>query len=135
MDMFRRRPQPLLVRINGSLRNIKDTDVPVSASKQVVDESGLATTDVDYGRRVLGRCPFYEFKGCFKVRTIPADRVRGLLAIDILPMALCIHRLSVPILVNHKPIGNEAAAKNIRMEGDMCEGLRLHSRTTAASVS
>jgi hypothetical protein len=86
MDMFRRRPQPLLVRIDGSLRNIKDTDVLVSASKQVVDESGLATADVDYGRRVLGRCTIYEFKGGFKVRTVPADRVRGLLAIDILPM-------------------------------------------------
>ena len=95
MDMFRGRPEPLLVRIDGSLRNIKDTDVLVSASKQVVDESGLATADVDYGRRVLWRCTLYEFKGGFKVRTVPADRVRGLLAIDILPMALCIHRLSV----------------------------------------
>jgi hypothetical protein len=28
----------------------------------------------------LGRCTFYEFKGGFKVRTVPADRVRGLLA-------------------------------------------------------
>jgi hypothetical protein len=37
-------------------------------------------------------------------------------------MALCIHRLSVPILVNHKPIGNEAAVKNIGIEGGMCEG-------------
>src|SRR5581483_6338733 len=95
MDTFRGRPEPLLVRIDGSLRNIKDTDVPVSASKQVVDESGLATADVDYGGRVPGRCTFYECKGGFKVRTVPTDRVRGLLAIDILPMALCIHRLSV----------------------------------------
>ena len=52
----------------------------------------------------------------FQVRTVPADRVRGLLAIVILPMALCIHRLSVPNLVNHKPIGNEAAVKNIRVK-------------------
>jgi hypothetical protein len=95
IDSFQGRPQPLFVRIDGSLRNIKDADVPVSARKQVVDESGLATADVDYGRRVLGRCTFYEFKRGFKVRTVPTDRVRGLLAIDILPMALCIHRLSV----------------------------------------
>jgi len=74
MDMFRGGVQPLLVRIDGSLRNIKDTDVPVSASKQVVYESGLATADVDYGRRVLGRCTPYEFKGGFKMRTVSADR-------------------------------------------------------------
>jgi hypothetical protein len=61
--------------------------------------SGVATADVDYGRRVLGGCMFDEFKGGFKVRTVPADRVRGLLAIDILPMALCIHRLSVDNLI------------------------------------
>jgi len=30
-----------------------------------------------------------------KSETVPTDRVRGLLAIDILPMALCIH--SVPV--------------------------------------
>jgi hypothetical protein len=36
-----------------------------------------------------------EFKGRFKVRTVPTDRIRGLLAVDILPMALCIHRLPV----------------------------------------
>ena len=70
MDMFRGGPQPLLVRIDGSLRNIKDTDVLVSASNQVVDESGLATADVDYGRGILGRFTFYECKGGFKVRTV-----------------------------------------------------------------
>jgi hypothetical protein len=54
MDMFRGRPEPLLVRIDGSLRNIENTDVLVSASKKVVDESRFATADVDDGRRVLG---------------------------------------------------------------------------------
>jgi hypothetical protein len=107
MDMFRGRPQPLLVRIDGSLRNIKDIDVLVSASKQVVDESGLATADVDYGRGVLGRCTFYKFKGGFKVRTVPVDRVRGLLGIDIFPVALCIHSVSVDrlsVIISQSPM-------------------------------
>jgi hypothetical protein len=58
--MFRGRPEPL-VRIDGSLRNIENTDVLVSASKKVVDENRFATADVDDGRRVLGGCALYEF--------------------------------------------------------------------------
>ena len=69
------------------------------------------------------------------MRTVPADRVRDLRAVDILPMGLCVHSLSVPTLVNHKPIGNEAAVKNVQIERGTWEGLQLHSRITAVSVS
>src|SRR6266446_378041 len=133
MDMFRGRPQPLLVRIDGSLQNIKDTDVLVSASNQVVDESGLATADVDYGRGVLGRFTFYDCKGGFKVQTEPADRVRGLLAINILPMALCIHSVSVDRLsiIIRQP--QRAAVKVIRaMSSKSGRPLRIGWNTARA---
>jgi hypothetical protein len=58
---------------------------------------------------------FYEFKLPFKVRTIPADGVRRLLAVDVVSMSLgvyihrrvCIDRL----LRNHKPGSRTIATK------------------------
>jgi len=78
-------------------------------------ESGFPAANVDDRRGVHSGCPLYELKGGFKVRTVPADRVRGLRAVDILPMSLCIHSHSTDrLLAHHKPITNAVTAKVIR---------------------
>lgn len=94
--------------------NIEDADVLVSASKEIVDESGFATADVNDLCSEFRRCLLDEFKGCFKVRTVPTDRVCGLPTVHILPMGLRVHSLSVDIrLANHKPITKPLEAKVI----------------------
>jgi hypothetical protein len=103
-----------MVTVTGRICHVKITDrgahsafgeaaLPAEA-EQVLRKfldgmSSFMINRAEPGSRVLGRCTFYEFKGDFKVRTVPTDRVRGLLAIDILPMTLCINHFSVDNLI------------------------------------
>jgi hypothetical protein len=67
---------------NGSLGNIEEGDVLVSVSPPVIDESRFAATDIDDGGRTRRSGALYQFQRRLQMRTVPADRVRSLGAVD-----------------------------------------------------
>src|SRR5207248_3191879 len=81
-------PDSLHGRLDRGLGNIKDGDVLVSLSEQVIDQSRFTATDIDDGGRPCGSGALYQFQRGLKMRTIPADRVRSLGAVDFFPMRL-----------------------------------------------
>src|SRR6266496_3205312 len=72
------------------LRNIQDRNVFVSVREQIVNQRGLASTNIDDCR--VPRCDsFDERQRGFSVWTIPTYGGGGLLGIDFFPMVLSIH--------------------------------------------
>lgn len=66
--------------------------------EKVIDQCGLTGTDIDNGCRATSSRLFYERKRSFKVRTVPADCVRGFLCVDLFPISLRIHCGHAPTL-------------------------------------
>ena len=73
------------------LRDIKDGDVLISAREKVVHERGFTTAHIDNRCRLPRSNLFCKAERLLKVRTIPADCVRGFLRVDSLPMTLRVH--------------------------------------------
>jgi len=91
MDLFCGQTQPLLGHVDSSLRNIEDSDVLIALCKEVINEGGFASANVNDGCRISGSRALYQSKRGFKMRTIPADRFWRLGRVDLFPMRLCIH--------------------------------------------
>ncbi len=49
MDALRYLPQSFPVRVDSSLRDVKDGDVLVSADEKIIDQGGFTAADIDDG--------------------------------------------------------------------------------------
>jgi len=98
VDALRNAPQPSSVRVDGGLRDIKDSYVLVSAGEKVIDQCGFTATDVDDRSRATNSRLLYQSERGFKVRTVPADCVAGFLCVDFFPMDLCFHTRHHPCI-------------------------------------
>src|SRR5712691_3768863 len=74
MDLFCGQTQPLFGHVKSGLRNIEDGDVLIAPCKEVINEGGFASANVNDGCRISGGRARYQSKRGFKVRTIPTDR-------------------------------------------------------------
>src|SRR6185312_4470874 len=63
--------------------------------QQVIDESGLSTTDIN-DCRTSGRDSFDESKRSLKVRAVPTDRIRRFFRVNLFPVGLSVHERSPP---------------------------------------
>src|SRR6266436_4101947 len=62
LDLFRSQTQPLLGHVNSDSRNIEDGDVLVAACKEVINEGGFASPNVNNERRISGSSALYQSK-------------------------------------------------------------------------
>src|SRR5215831_18089011 len=95
-NTIRRGPEPGLREFDCSQGNIKDCEMLVPPRQKIVNQCGLATSDVNNSAARLGRSPFNIGKRCFKMRTIPTDLIGRLRAVDTLPVLLGVHQLHSP---------------------------------------
>src|SRR5215831_7143998 len=91
MYSLRGRTKSFLCHVDRGLRDIEDCDVFKSAKKEVVNQRRLAPADINdrcvpVSCRALDQC-----KRRFQMAPVPADRFRGLLPVDLLPMSFLTH--------------------------------------------
>ncbi len=91
VNVFRRRPKPLLRYFECNLRNIQNGDVPVSSRHQIVHEGRLAGAHVNNRCQASSRCALYQGKRHLQMGTIPAHRVRSLCTIYLVPVRFRVH--------------------------------------------
>jgi len=64
--------------------------------EKVIDQCGFPTADVYDRSRATSSRPLYQSERSLKVRTVPADCVRGFLCVDLLPVGLRVHTDQCP---------------------------------------
>ena len=86
VDTIGRLAETLPRNVECGARDIQDRQIVLSAGEEVIDQLGFAPADIDDARFVVGRPRGDKIERNLEVRTVPADFVGPLRAIDFLPM-------------------------------------------------
>lgn len=85
------RTETLLGNIDRGLGDVEHGEISVAGGQQVVDQGRCAAADIDDGSVVLWRGLNDQPERSFQVESIPADRLRRLAAINLIPVMTCTH--------------------------------------------